>query len=59
VSYPIFSKIDVSPYPIPVSVCLCFIDQSLVGPVVIDVGLGGEDHGSILCNCDREEAETT
>ncbi|MCI25726.1 hypothetical protein A2U01_0046917, partial [Trifolium medium] len=25
----------------------------LVGSVVIDIGLGREDHGSILRNCDR------
>ncbi|MCI83180.1 hypothetical protein A2U01_0104455, partial [Trifolium medium] len=27
--------------------------------VMIDGGLGREDHGSILSNCDRERAEAT
>ncbi|MCI30999.1 hypothetical protein A2U01_0052210 [Trifolium medium] len=33
--------------------------QSFVGPVVIDAGLGREDHGLISGNCDRDEAGTT
>ncbi|MCI21690.1 hypothetical protein A2U01_0042859, partial [Trifolium medium] len=32
-------------------------NRSLVGPVVIDAGLGREDHGSIPRNCDQEGLE--
>jgi hypothetical protein len=33
--------------------------ESIVGSVVISAELGGDDHGSILRNCDREGTETT
>ncbi|MCI13072.1 hypothetical protein A2U01_0034185, partial [Trifolium medium] len=33
--------------------------QSLVGLVVIDAEFDRKDYGSILPNCDWEEAETT
>jgi hypothetical protein len=36
-----------------------FINQSLVGSVVIDAELGREKHGSISRNCDRKGVGTT
>jgi hypothetical protein len=33
--------------------------ESIVGSVVISAEFGGDDHGSILRNCDREGTETT